>query len=640
MASPPLKQSIPRKVAFSAVTVVLVFALLEATLRVAGMKALHDGGFKFIVRRVDNDLASPDVVPDRRLFWRLRPDATFDLAGTPVRSNSQGFRTRETTGRPSAGVRRILYLGNSTTFGWHVEEADRYSAVVQRMLESVAPSATFDEVNLAVPGYTSFQSRRAFETVGRTLRPDVVVVCVGFNDGRPARDAPDSEVAKRIARPQRLRQLLGHLRLYRLVRTVAQLVRGGRRGDARVPRVCAAEYEGNLRRLAQSCRDVGAALVVLAFPYGRRLDRAPPETLAAYRDAAARLGEEDGVALVPMRSMTEACLAPNGHLFGDVVHPNKAGHEAIAAHLFKALAKLPAVEPLVERAGTDPRDRARMAKGFLAQGRAAEAIAQGLVGLAEGDNALPLLAAAYSSIGAYEDAICTCLAEGRTTVWSAPVCTALAEPYWRLGMPESAAEVLERGLHVDPGFGPARRLLEAYRLVLDPLGPRLSPESAAEFTHAIRYAMGQSEFAQAAELCRVAVIRYPDRAEFRLWHGQCLRESGERKAAYALLEGLSVRHQLNGDARMAAAECFETRQDCERGLYLVQAAARLKPFSWRTQAVLAEWAEQNWDYRVGVAAAQRALMLNPSHEPTRQRLVRLRARRDKLLGRDRPGRGG
>ncbi len=57
-----------------------------------------------------------------------------------------------------------------------------------------------DAINLAVPGYTSFQGLQTLRRAGPTLRPAVVVVAFGFNDRRYVTEASQADSAAEFER--------------------------------------------------------------------------------------------------------------------------------------------------------------------------------------------------------------------------------------------------------------------------------------------------------------------------------------------------------------------------------------------------------------------------------------------------------
>lgn len=104
---------------------------------------------------------------DPDLGWTVQPN--LRLPG--LTTNSAGMRgaaelTEARTDRP-----RLLFVGDSYTFGFGVEDDEAYPAVLGR-----EHLPDWEVLNLGVPGYGPDQMLWMYEKVGRRYRPDVVVL--------------------------------------------------------------------------------------------------------------------------------------------------------------------------------------------------------------------------------------------------------------------------------------------------------------------------------------------------------------------------------------------------------------------------------------------------------------------------------
>lgn len=96
---------------------------------------------------------------------------------TPLHTNSLGFRgQREYAAHKPEGVRRTLVLGDSFVFGFGVRDEETFSAI----LESRDPS--LEMVNAGVPGYGIDQIFLSFSTLGKSLKPDYVLIGIFPDD--------------------------------------------------------------------------------------------------------------------------------------------------------------------------------------------------------------------------------------------------------------------------------------------------------------------------------------------------------------------------------------------------------------------------------------------------------------------------
>lgn len=221
-----------RNLVFSLVAAASILGGLELGLRVTGWPdpGLYDG-----------DTAS---------LWTLRRnlpprDIPFPERGTrfSVRTNSYGYRGPE----PEPGG--TLCLGDSTTFGWGVEEDETWCALM-------------GGINGGVPGYSTVQGLATIDHA-LTMRPRNVVIAYLVRDAELAA-APDD--ARRPAPSQPA--------ILRAIRTL----RGPRPPlPGNVFRVPPEHYAANVAALADRVRAAGATPWILAFPM-----RTPPaEHLAA-----------------------------------------------------------------------------------------------------------------------------------------------------------------------------------------------------------------------------------------------------------------------------------------------------------------------------------------------------------------------
>ncbi len=225
-----------------------------------------------------------DYVPDSELFWRLMPDRTVTTPfGADSRIDVEGFRGPEVQRAKVDGRKRIVTLGDSGTFGWEVPEAESYPRALETILNAGGNGPAVEVVNAGVPGYTSLQGVRWFETHVRHFAPDLVIVCFGGNDG----DQLDRADKDRLILPTELslKSALLHSRLYQL----AYWLRQGKGALATridrsrwVPRVAVPDFRANVSRIVDLAGGPRKVLLV-----ARRGGPAEGEYAAALRDLAA-----------------------------------------------------------------------------------------------------------------------------------------------------------------------------------------------------------------------------------------------------------------------------------------------------------------------------------------------------------------
>jgi len=119
---------------------------------------------------------------DAELGWANREGSRANVAGRDVGAytvsiNSQGLRGPEREPRKTAGTLRILLLGDSTAWGWGVNEEQAFATLVERAL-----GPDLEVVNLSVPGYSTDQQVLQLESEGRRYQPDLVLLALVHND--------------------------------------------------------------------------------------------------------------------------------------------------------------------------------------------------------------------------------------------------------------------------------------------------------------------------------------------------------------------------------------------------------------------------------------------------------------------------
>lgn len=109
---------------------------------------------------------------------QLRPGHAGQYFGQHVAINSRGFRGQEVADK-TAGVRRIVLIGDSITFG-HVAYEDTLGVRLTAHLRE--RDAAAEVLNCGVPGYDAAHVALTLEAQVLDLDPDVVVYVFCFND--------------------------------------------------------------------------------------------------------------------------------------------------------------------------------------------------------------------------------------------------------------------------------------------------------------------------------------------------------------------------------------------------------------------------------------------------------------------------
>jgi lysophospholipase L1-like esterase len=120
--------------------------------------------------------------PNPLLGHHHKPNQEVRLMNVSVRINSDGFRDDEyPIGRGPR--RRIIFLGDSLTFGWGVEKEETFEHLLEGELSTRVPT---EIINLGVGNYNTTQELHLFIDKGLKYDPDQVVVFYFINDAEPA----------------------------------------------------------------------------------------------------------------------------------------------------------------------------------------------------------------------------------------------------------------------------------------------------------------------------------------------------------------------------------------------------------------------------------------------------------------------
>ena len=252
---------------------------------------------------------------DARLGYTFRPSCSGMISETSVRTNAAALRGPEIR---DDGSIRILVAGDSCTWGWRVDEAASYPAVLQSLLDARWGAGRFQVVNGGAPGYTSLHGLRFLEDRGLTLRPRIVIAGYLWNDMDSGPDAAAQLAAPLPPAPVVAVHdfLLARSRLFRWTHGRLAAAWPGY-VEKQAHRVLPDQYESNLRAIAELLRAHGTDLVLIDWGVDPKNE---------YRPRLARVARDVGAPLVVY----------DGPRF-DLIHPTAAGNAGLAKRLLATL---------------------------------------------------------------------------------------------------------------------------------------------------------------------------------------------------------------------------------------------------------------------------------------------------------------
>jgi lysophospholipase L1-like esterase len=260
------------------------------------------------------------------LGHRHRKNSEAQLMGVPVRTNAFGFRSPEISETADAGIARIAFVGDSTTFGWGVAEQETFAHQVVAALAAVGRKV--DGFNMGVGNYNTAQELALFRDAGARMKPDIVVLSYFINDAEPmpyyaASDWLDEHSAAWVVLRYRLDSLARQFgqspdwkRYYR---------------DLYAPDSAGwAQTQKALSGFAEAARDLGARLVVFHIPELRELKPYPfDDVTAKVRDVV----ESRGVTFIDLLPAVEGVDPATLWVTVPDPHPNAKAADAFARYM-------------------------------------------------------------------------------------------------------------------------------------------------------------------------------------------------------------------------------------------------------------------------------------------------------------------
>ncbi len=270
--------------------------------------------------------------------WRLNPGSGAQTTHTTreggsflLTTNTDGLRTTIPAAR-TPGVPRVALLGDSTVFGWGVDDGGTLADGLAAGLRARGVHA--EVLNAGQPGYSTTQAQRMSEQVLARYAPDLVILFVPMHDDNRVlvSDREHLEGASGPISAARV-AIAAHSSLYQALRQVIfplteepSLVPGVQSSpELRVPRVRDAERDDNFDRLRAMTRKWGGTVAVGHLPFLADLEGVAGNERFSVPWAegyAARTG-------TPIVDLRGCCVGKGGR---SLTLPNDPGHLSAAGN--------------------------------------------------------------------------------------------------------------------------------------------------------------------------------------------------------------------------------------------------------------------------------------------------------------------
>jgi len=302
---------------------------------------------------------------DPALIFAWQPNQRGFSADKEIVINERGLRGPVVPYERTPGTKRILFLGDSITFGYGVRDDEVVTERVRTML--AAAGVATETVNTAIASYNTEQEVVYYEHEGHRYDPDVVVVGVCWNDindksnvrvdangnlvdadaptaPSPAPDASivaDADLRNALKRSRLLYGTLERWRAYQASRVPDDhaTFRADVLDGHLTPTVSAgwSRMENSFRALRQMVERHGARLMIVAFPLPLMLEH--PFPASTYPARLNQFSEHENIPFLDLTSAFRSAFAGHESLFipFDADHPNAAGHEIAAREIVRML---------------------------------------------------------------------------------------------------------------------------------------------------------------------------------------------------------------------------------------------------------------------------------------------------------------
>jgi len=341
-------------------SIVITLAVVEMGLRLLGLPAFlepHSEPIRFAFTHLDTADGPFYVNHPGRITFRYdgNPRGYFDARNEVHHDvNPSGFRGPAFTPKPEDSF-RLVFLGDSFTFGEGVHNHDVYPEVTARLLRTDLP--LIESCNLAVGGYNTAQAANVLRRFGVDLQPDVVILGYTLNDaetalfqidptsGKPVRRAREAlieaeevprkppasplyrlRLAQAIWQAGRQKQLTGQtIDYYRSLHASTS--------DGRI------ESERALREIISTCRERGLPCIVIMFPLLYELSDDYP--FVAIHDQIGQVVREAGGVFIDLLPALKGQYSRKLMVHPTDQHPNENVHAIVGKLVAEEIRRLP-----------------------------------------------------------------------------------------------------------------------------------------------------------------------------------------------------------------------------------------------------------------------------------------------------------
>ena len=272
-----------------------------------------------------------------------------------VNINALGLRGPEVTVPKPSGVVRLYSTGDSSIFGFGVEDTETFTTIAAERLNAAGGAPRVEPVIGAIPGYSTFQSINLLNLRGLKTDPDLFVIANLWSDNNfdsfVDKDVLATTSGFETSITARTRDLFTRSAVFRLLDwrfrvrdSVGKVQQVGwmqqSRGQLGPRRVSINDYAGNLERLVDMATGRGADVVFVLPANNEDLgSEGSDKAWTPYRKVMRETALRHGAPLVDVPAVFIESGLSRDALFLDEMHPTVAGHRLMGEALARTLSE-------------------------------------------------------------------------------------------------------------------------------------------------------------------------------------------------------------------------------------------------------------------------------------------------------------
>ncbi len=290
--------------------------------------------------------------------------------GETYHINSAGFRGAEHSVEKPTGIKRIVTVGDSFTFGMSVNQQDAYSFQLEKILNK--EKKEYEVINRGVMGYNMWQHYEMLKKNAIPYQPDLIMLELYIDDvlySKPPYNSPDDWEGKNPFEPKETETgILGHFYFYHLLNNWNSLFETKyryRRGHrylkgikerkeelgptnpenvyhrimyGKLAHKKYLEFSDTFKNFVTTSKEAGIPVLIFMIPDAAQLNNPPAQAVTQF---IKQVCEDNQVPFLDLTPIFEKETDPNTlYLFPLDAHTSAKGHTLIAESIVRTIREL------------------------------------------------------------------------------------------------------------------------------------------------------------------------------------------------------------------------------------------------------------------------------------------------------------